>query len=243
MRRKQLIFIALAALIVMGVASFLVLKSFSPQGPLQVSLLSSMKKALPEDFITHVFSVRSESADAYELKLTLPEGWSLLEPLAPIRLEAGAEEKLFITVQIPPATPPGRYVLSLTAHSLSDPTLTASAQALVKIGQAERLKLRVPQERLLITAGQESRYAFKIINTGNVSAAVKLSLLSSQSGWGLGLSEGVVQLAPGESRELSLIIKVPQNAPSGEAKILLEAKAQRSSDEAALFFTVLPSQY
>lgn len=243
MRRKQLIFITLAALIVMGVASFLVLKSLSPVGPLQVSLLSSAKTALPDDFVTHVFSVRnrSESAGGYELKLTAPEGWRLINTLAPVHLERGADEKIFITVQIPPATQPGQYMLSLTAHSQNDPTITASAQAFVKVKEIERVKLRVPGERLSLNAGQESRYTFRLLNTGNVSATVQLSLLNAPGGWELNLSEKTVPLAPGESRELFVMIKVPEGAPAGEARILLKATAQKSSEEATLVFIVLSS--
>ncbi len=241
MRRKSLFLITV--LVVMAVVGFWVLKTVSPPGPLQVRALSSTKTALPDDFVTHVFSVhnRSASADSYELKLTAPEGWRLINTLAPIHLEREADEKIFITVQIPPATQSGQYILSLTAHSQNDPTITASAQAFVKVQEIERVKLRVPGERLPLSAGQESRYTLRLLNTGNVSATVQLSLLGLPSGWELRLSEETVQLAPAESRELSVIIKAPENAPSGEIKLLLKATTRKGSDEAPLLFIVLPS--
>jgi len=242
MRRKHLILIAALIMIMMGIMSFLAIKNLSPIGPLQVHLLSSAKTALPDDFLTHVFSVRNrgESADSYELKPIVPEGWKLLDVLNPIHLKPRAEEKIFITVQIPPATSPGRYVLGLTASSQSNPTITASAIAFVKIEPTERVKLRALGERLPIVAGQESHYAFRILNTGNVSAVVQLSLPVLPSGWELRLSEGAVQLAPGESRELAIMIKVPEDTPTGETQIVLKVTTQKSSEEASLFFTVLP---
>jgi uncharacterized membrane protein len=158
-----------------------------------------------------------------------------------LRLGARSAEHIFVTVQVPPATAAGRYSLGLAAQSERDQTIRVTAQTSIQIRSAEQIKLRVPTERLAVTAGQESRHALKLVNVGNLETMARISFGTAPAHWTLTVSEATAMLAPGESRQLWVHLLVPPDAEIDEVKLTVNARTEKNSVEAPLVFTVFPA--
>jgi len=108
------------------------------------------KTAKPGDLVTHVFVVTNTGtvADQYDLRLTLPNGWTALPvpgqvslgdgwtalPVpGQVSLGVGESTRVFVTVMVPSGATAGTYTVVLRATSASDPSVWAEAEGVIQL--------------------------------------------------------------------------------------------------------------
>ncbi|MCI2429140.1 NEW3 domain-containing protein [Candidatus Acetothermia bacterium] len=202
-------------------------------GALRVQPQSVTLSAKPDDFVTLVFVAHNEGVvqRALSLQAEAPSGWSLLEFPAEIALDAEQSQEIFLTVQIPPGTPPGRYLIALNAHDASDRAL---GRAQIEIPTVERLKLTVSQEQPMLRPGDEHSRPVIATNRGNVRLNVGVGVTAAPTGWRFSLSPASFSLDPGGSQSLELRIKAPERALAAPVIFTIEAVGGRVSDKATV---------
>lgn len=211
---------------------------------------SSAKTALPGDFVTCVFTVANEGnlEDSYKLKVKLPENWTMVGTVGPVTLSAGEEEKVFVTVAVSFTALAQKYEIKLTAISQAhNRTISDSAIAIIEVKEFAAAKVKSLSEAKKIKGGEEVSYSFLIINRGNRMDKFKISVYPTYSRWKsrakINLSEQLIELAPGERKEVLVTLVVPKDAPGGKEYLTLKAtslKDESVSDEAAISTTILP---
>ncbi len=209
-RKKKKVFFTLFFLLV-----------FSPQVLTQVNLevISPSQKLLPGEFVTQVFSLlnREVTSHQYNLEVELPEGWSLLGEPPSLYLGPGEKQVIFLTTLIPPITLAGTYVLNMTVYATDNPSIVNSVESSVEILPIRRVKVMAPAGKR-VGRGKEITYSFLIINKGNSSNEFQFSFLSSPS-WKVEPSAGFLNLKPGETRKIKVILPVPEK-PARERHLL-----------------------
>ncbi len=187
--------------------------------------------AKPDDFVTLVFVVRNESAGDLSLQAAAPPGWSLLEIPTEIRLDAGQAQEIFVTAQIPPGTPPGDFIVSLTAQDAAE---RAIGRTRIKVAHLERIKIALPQEQPMLHPGAERAIPVTVTNRGNVRLSAKLRVTGAPPGWRFSLSVASFALDPGSTQSVELRIRAPEQAISAPAIFTIEAVGGRAVDKATL---------
>ncbi len=208
-------------------------------GAVRVSPAKTLVEGDPEDFVTVVFALRNLSDHhqrSYKLHPEAPQGWGLLEALQDIVLGPQAQHEVFLTVQIPAGTPPGRYWLTLRAQSDSD---FAVGKTQISVRARERLKLALGSSDLIVRPGEEKTLLLKVTNRGNASARVTLAVTTAPVGWQFRLQESSLTLEPGESRAIGLIVKLSSDAELAPGRFTVHATSPSARDELSL--TVVPS--
>lgn len=236
MRRSALFLAALLVFLSFGLWWWQQQNNFRSEertGALRVQPQAATLTAKPDDFVTLVFVVHNESVAQRELSLQAeaPPGWSLLELPVEITLDAGLAQELFVTVQIPPGTPPGRSLVSLRVQDASD---AAVGRTQVQIPPWERLKIAVPPEQPMLHPGEERIIPVTVTNRGNVRLSTKLSVTGAPPGWLFELSVTSFALDPGRSQSVELRIKAPERAIPALAIFTIEAVGGRAVDKATL---------
>lgn len=207
-------------------------------GPIRVSPVKTLTEGDPDDFVTLVFALYnlSDQERAYELHPEVPQGWSLLDEPQNITLRPQAQQEIFLTVQVPPGTPPGRYMLTLRAQSNSDFAI-GRTQIVVRV--RERLKLALASPDLIVRPDEEKILSLTVTNRGNVSARVALAVTVAPLKWQFRLQESAVMLLPGETKAVELRVRPSSDAELASGRFMVQATSSSARDE--LSFTVVLS--
>lgn len=213
------------------------IKSEESVGPIRVRPVVISMITDPDDFVTVVFTLAnlSDQRRSYQLQVTAPEGWHILDLAEAIELSGNAQQEIFLTARTPPATPPGRYVLSLRAQSDSD---FGTGRMEIRVRTAERIKLIAPPAQPLVRPGEEKPYPITVMNRGNVQTTVHFAVTLSPLGWQFRLPPPLI-LLPGESRVVEVMLHPLSQAATAPAQMKLEATAGKARDE--ISFTVVLS--
>lgn len=207
-------------------------------GPVQLSPVKRVVQSDPDDFVTVVFTLHnlSDQERSYELHAEVPQGWMLLDELQEVTVKAHAQQELFLTIQIPPGTPPGRYALSLRAQSESS---FAIGRTQIAVRVRERIKLALASPDLIVHPDEEKTLSLTVTNRGNVSARVSIAVTAAPVGWWFQLQESSVTLAPSTSKAIELRVKPSFNAELAPGRFTVQATSSTARDE--LLFTVVLS--
>jgi len=229
MRRNWLLGVAVVGMVLGGAAQ-----------DLRLSVLSSPKTVEPGDLVTHVFSLANESATplGVTLETALPPGWVSLGLPQTLTILAGQEEVVFLTAVVPGDAPAGDYTLSLRAR-WDGKEVQATAQ--VQVASVVALEVLAPRGEA-VPPGQEARYAFEVINRGNVVDRV-VTEATSAHGWPVTCVPMQLSLAPGERAEVEVTVKVPLDASPGRdllTFLIRSTVAPAVERSATLFTTILP---
>lgn len=205
-------------------------------GPIRVSPVKILIEGDPDDFVTVVFALHnlSDQERVYELHPEAP--WSLLDEPQHITLRPQAQQEIFLTAQIPPGTPPGRYVLSLRAQNDSD---FAVGRTQIVVRARERIKLALAATDLIVRPNEEKILLLTVTNRGNVSARVALAVTAAPASWQFQLRESSVIVTPNQSQSVTLVVKPLPNAEIGPGRFTVQATSPSARDE--LSFTVVLS--
>ncbi|MGD9675342.1 MAG: PKD domain-containing protein [Candidatus Bipolaricaulia bacterium] len=231
---------ALAAVVVIAACA-----SVDVLAGVDLAVRSAAKEARAGGFATHTFSVANTgvSPEAFALTAALPSGWSALGIPETVLLEPGDEAILSVTFTLPADAPGGAYTVALTAQSIGDPMLTASASAIVEVGATSLLEIVPPAEVVAASPGEEAAYSLAVVNRGHAQDVLTI-LATSSHGFPVDVSPAVLDLAPQEQRCIVVRVCVPPNVRPGHDVLTVTATSALYPDataEAVLYSTILPS--
>lgn len=243
MKKKSIVLALGGALVLVAIGALWAWNRFSAQyeestGPISVSPVKTMIPSDPDDFATIVFVVHNldTQAHTYQLAATIPEGWLALDIPETIELSPNTQQELFLTVQVPPAVPAGRYLVGLKAHNNSS---FALGRVQVEVRARERLKLSLVPTALTIYTTEEKSLVLTVTNRGNVTLRVTVAVTAAPRSWQFRLRESSLTLAPSQSKPVELAIKPLQDAAIAPAQFTVQATSDQARDE--LSFTVVLS--
>ncbi len=208
-------------------------------GLIRVSPAKTLTEGNPDDFVTVVFVLHnlSDQECTYELSTEVPQGWILLNELYTVSVAPQAQYEIFLTVQIPPGTPPGRYWLTLGAQS--DPDF-ALGRTQITVRARERIKLALASSDLVVHPNEEKIVTLTVSNRGNTSARVTLAVTAAPVGWQFQLRESSMSLGPGESKIIGLIVKPLAHAELAPGRFTVQATSPSARDELSFTIALVP---
>ena len=209
----------------------------------EIVVLSTAQEEAPGAFVTHVFAVTNDGPtdDTFALSFEAPPGWGVLGASDSIGIATGSEETLFVTLTIPPGTLAGEYEVALSATSEDDPSLTATASALVIVTPTREIEL-LPPDGAGVVPGGSVEYELVLINRGNAQDSFSIEASSSKR-LPLSLSPTAVDLAPQEQVTIRVRLDVPAGASPGSdvlTVIAISTLYESVETEAVISTTVLP---
>ena len=173
------------------------------------------KTAKPGDLVTHVFVIKNTgtAADQYNLKLTLPNGWTALPIPSQVNLDVGDSTRVFVTVMVPSGATAGTYTVVLRATSASDPSVWAEAEGVIQLVPTAGLAVETFQLGRA-PPGTEARHIFHIRNTGNVIDTYRIEARIDRD-WTVRVSPLEVQVLPGDQAQFTVTVLIPPTAAPG----------------------------
>lgn len=185
--------------------------------------------------------LRNDSSEKrlFTLAADAPEGWVVkIQPAfstketTSIPVEPGATESIDVRVETPDRVEAGRYTIVVRA---SAPGVTASTELAAVVTGTYQLDIQTPDERFSTraTAGRETPLRLLLVNNGTAPVHnVKLDAFEP-SGWTVEFRpESVEVVPPGESREVTALIKPKNRALAGDYVLTINADGQEDSDNA-----------
>ena len=209
----------------------------------EVHVLSGPKAAGPGEFVTHVFSVTNDeaNADTFDLSYDTPNGWGLLGAPRTITLKPGEEGTLFITITVPPGAAAGAYTITLHAVSSAHPAISQSASAQVNVKPVNKVAI-IPPEGKSVAPGGKAAYAVTIVNQGNAQDTLSISAQSAHQ-FPVTVSANQISLTPQERRTVTITVNIPTDAAPGRDLLTVSVHSTIYSgvkDEKVWFTTILP---
>jgi uncharacterized membrane protein len=201
---------------------------------------------------TFTFKIRATNGGAeqslFNLSARTPEGFQAKfkrgygsEEITGLPISAGSAEN--ITLEIVPArtTAAGRYPIAVRVSAADK---SAEANLSVEVTGEPQLRMVGPQERLSgdAIAGQESTFAFTLVNGGSAPAADIEMSASPPSGWSVAFEpKQIANIAPNETREVNVKIKPSERAVAGDYMVTLRSNGSGLSESAQFRTTVRTS--
>jgi len=212
-------------------------------GGIVVEVLSPPKDAVPGEFVTHVFSVTNLGAERESILITteVPDGWRVLGVPPIMKIGAGEEDIIFLTVIVPPVAVAGVYTITLTAKLERDPAVRDSAAAIVTVLPVVGVQI-IPPVGAYANLGEIVRYKFIVVNTGNAPDTFQIAARSGHH-WDVTLPVTLISLAPGEIGAIEVALTVPFDALPARDPLFFSAHSVINLmvfAEAFLFTTILP---
>ena len=174
--------------------------------------------AKPRSVVSLVFLVSNDSdtEQRYQLGLDLPDGWTSISSLRPLKLGPGATRRKLISIAIPQrASAAHPHLVRLTATRQDEPRDVSAAEVTVTVTPEFGLKLHVMQADNLAWTGETVVHRFDIQNMGNSVERFGISLRSSLN-WTVIAPQETVNVKPGQRLPLTVRVEVPQGALQGE---------------------------
>lgn len=193
-------------------------------------------------------SNNSSKDRSYSLSAKVPEGWQVSftpaykdQQIASLTVKAGQTEGLNVKIVPPARVKAGKYTIPVQAVSGSE---KISTDLNVIITGSYELEFTTPSGRLNadIVAGKEKEITMEVRNTGSTELHdISFSAQAPQD-WSVKFDpETVDVLKPGETRQISAIIKASSKAIAGDYVVSLSADTRETRDEADLRVTVKTS--
>ncbi|MEF8799320.1 MAG: NEW3 domain-containing protein, partial [Candidatus Bipolaricaulota bacterium] len=209
-------------------------------GQLNVTAVTPEKEKNPGDFVSLVFSVRNESGEDVEVELELgvPDGWTPMGTPSTRLISSGEKDTIFVTIQVPSTAKAGDYSIDLRA-SYNQNTFTGTAN--VVVAEIKGVSITTPREKST-PRGTSLSYSFTVKNTGNVTDTFAIEA-DSGHGWVSEISPESLHLFPGSSKEVEVVLSVPEDAEPGRDSLRVTVNSARDDDisgDTLVFTRVLP---
>jgi uncharacterized membrane protein len=185
----------------------------------RVSISPSENSALPGGNVTFIVTITNagDNSENYVLHARDNLGWglsladNLMENIAP-----GGSRTTRLTVSIPEnAAPDTRDNVTVTVTSGENENVSDTATCIARsipISRGVRVSISPPEARGM--PGDRLDYAVRVTNTGNIADSYDLDVRDN-AGWGLSLTEYILDIPIGEYNTALLRVTVPENAPAG----------------------------
>lgn len=181
----------------------------------------------------------------FNLAAEAPEGWTVTFKAAfsskettSIPVDGGSTERVDVVVETPDKVAAGTYPIRVRA---SGPGVEAITELQAVITGTYKLEIKPVDERFSTraTAGQESPLKIELHNAGTAPLHnVRLSSFEP-SGWTVRFQpEAVDVIPPGESRQVTVLIKPKHRALAGDYILTVDANAEQASDSKDFRVTV-----
>ncbi|HEU4455827.1 MAG TPA: hypothetical protein VFR81_22370, partial [Longimicrobium sp.] len=156
----------------------------------------------------------------------LPAGWPALSPGAARPAEPGESSVRIVATVVPRGAAAGRYAIRYALRAEGP----ASDSVVVSVRERRALEAALEEAPRFAVAGAEYALAFRVANRGNVRARVRLEAESGR-GFPARAEPSVVDLAPGESRPVRVVVST--RAAAGALAHLVTLRATSASDPSA----------
>lgn len=205
--------------------------------------VSAPAEAAPREFVTLVFGIINHEAvsDTFRFEAKIPEGFSPVALPPPLELGPGEEGRVFLALFVAATARAGENEIRLTAVSTSDPTISASASALVVVQEVPAVEVIAPAAGELEPGGSVT-LTFTVWNRGNTIDRFVISA-SSRRRLELVVEPRAVELLAGESAEVTVTVAAPPDEEPGRDFITLIATSlihPDVADRATVAITILP---
>ena len=179
----------------------------------------------------------SPESEPLELSVQgVPASWVSL-PTPVITVAGGVEKKVDIILQIPatPETHSGYFPLKISAVSQSHPILKEEVELKLSIAAFEsqgRVGVMLSSVQFSCAPGETLTVPITVLNRGVNNDTFRLGVEGIPVSW-VSTTYPVVPLAPGENKEISLLIR-PMVTPSSQAgrhKFFITVASQAAPDQ------------
>ncbi len=161
----------------------------------------------PGETIAAAFKLinNTDKKQFYDALIILPKGWKLVVREMPFELEPFTTDIRLISFSVPTDAPAKTYQIRYTVKDHNVPVNEASVTIDVDVVEIIQLELKRLQAPRFAIAGSTFKSIFLITNMGNTVIPVSLNLKSSL-GFPIRTDSTIINLAPKESREISLSV-------------------------------------
>ncbi len=197
------------ALILAGAGLLADIHTQAAGSPVSVSpARESVLETNPRQVVTAAFRVTNSSEEMKDLlvRVDLPSGWNRLSEEAPFQLGPGESTVRLMSFFVPSEALPGTYELT---YSLSNPetgTLLGASPLSVIVVPFTKLEAKLLRAPDYVVAGEEYQALFTVTNHGNAICATRVKLDSSD-GFAANPDPAMLELGPGQSREVAATVK------------------------------------
>jgi len=221
------------------------------QGRLSIQLEHSTLSVVPGGSLTFPILLHNRGAEEDYAELAvrgIPSNWVSM-PSPVIRLAAGEQREITLTVQVPaePHGRTGRHSLVIRAVSQEHPGETAEVEGTLTIAALEvqgRIGLLLASTEFSVVPGSSITVPITLLNQGLEADTFQLSVEGIPASW-VSTSSPLTQMAPGQQKQVELTIQPPRTTRSSAGrnpfKLLVlsqMAPGQRAEAECTLTLAV-----
>lgn len=195
-----------------------------PDGPVRVEALGPGSPAVPGQTAEARLVLHNDGASDALLRidLQLPAGWQA-EPVLPVWLPPGGAADVTLRMTPPPTAAPGPHRIAVAVW---DPGLFVREQANLTVEVLPHPDVAATVEPAFHQAppGSPLWALVRVVNRGNVALRLRAAV-QSPAGWPVEVPPGDIAVAPGETGQAGLWLRVPDFQPPGPYRLALTLQA------------------
>lgn len=176
----------------------------------EVRLMSPpLTEAKPGEIVSVSFAVENAaSEDAFEERLSIPDGWLLITPADVFRLGAKQSTVRILAFQVPRSAAAGEFSVAYHVRSKRDPAVSDGAELKVAVAAQRGLRFFIESAPDTAAAGESYEIKAKIANDGNSPVSITLSAKSAEN-FQIELSPQKATLPVGGNEQVTVSVKIP----------------------------------
>ncbi len=186
--------------------------------------------------LTLVFRNHGNRYESATLIPTGPDGWSFSTSRSSITVPPDQQQNVALKVSVPPLTPPGTYDLKVT-YQTATKTHESTVQVIVPTVRSWSLRLDSAAS-LAIAGSSPAVFEMTVINDGNTADTTNVQVANVPAGWTVITDPLVVDLAPGQSRAVTVSVTAPADAAQLAQATIRVSLTKDASEQALLTATV-----
>jgi len=182
---------------------------------LEVMTGTTAKDGGSNEAIPFSFTVRNNgnALDYVSLPIpTPPLNWEATLSDTQFTLDPGASKTVYLNLRTPDGVWGGSHTVMVTINS-DETGEKHTLNFTVTIPASPGLTVTLVQKNDDVKAGEDGSFTFNISNTGNTYEQVSLKVQGKYSSW-FNLPQASVNMAPGDTREITVIASPPGNTPT-----------------------------
>ena len=185
-----------------------------PTHGVEVSISPLYQENLPGENLTYIVTVTNtgDVEDNYDVSVSQTEDWEAIFWFSFTDLPASSSAQSELIVIIPENAIPGTQDnITVTATSKNDPSVKDNASCIAQAKVVREVEVSVLENYQENENGGTLAYTVMVTNTGNVPDNYALEKIDTM-GWGLSISEDLLEVENGMSENVTLTVVIPDNA-------------------------------